>query len=115
MRNTKRPGIITALCALGLAGTVISFVQVFSPSIKKLGILMPAVYGIIICSYFISYIGLWHMKRWGTELFIASFVSSLSFSLFTGTFGLGNILGILFAIVYAIIVAFYYKKMDVNL
>lgn len=76
---------------------------------------MPALYGIIICGYFISYIGLWHMKRWGAELFVASFVSSLSFAVLTGTVGLGNILGVLFATVYIIILARYYKRMDVNL
>ncbi|MES2394672.1 MAG: hypothetical protein V4549_01635, partial [Bacteroidota bacterium] len=69
----KRPKLITFVCVLGFTWIVFSFPAVFSPSVKKLGDWYPALFGLIVAVSFISYIGVWHMKRWGVSLFVVSF------------------------------------------
>ena len=69
----KRPLILSIICVIGFLWVVITFPGVFSPSIKKLGVFMPAIYGLIVAATFISFIGVWHLKRWGMELYAISF------------------------------------------
>ena len=76
-----RPKIITFICVLGFILVLFSFPQVFSPSIKKIGMFAPAVYGAIIAFQFISFVGLWHFKRWGALLFIMVFFGKLYFNI----------------------------------
>ena len=76
---------------------------------------MPAVYGLIVAATFISFIGTWHMKRWGPELYVISFCAKMLFFVFTHTFELSSVLGILFSVWFTITFIIYYKKMDLNL
>lgn len=115
MRNTKRPTILSVICILGFCWILFTFPGVFSPSVKKLGVFMPAVYGLIIAATFISLIGVWHMKRWGTELYVLAFCAKILFLVLTHTFGFSSILGILFSIWFVVMFLIYYKRMDVNL
>lgn len=115
MRNTKRPVILSIICIIGFLWILFTFPGVFSPSIKKLGVFMPAVYGLIIAATFISFIGTWHMKRWGPELYVISVVAKVLFFVFTHTFGLTSILGIVFSVWFIATFAFFYRRMDANL
>ena len=115
MRNTKRPGILTIICILGFIWVLVTFPSVFSPDIKKIGIFMPAIYGLIVAATFISFIGVWHMKRWGAELYVLSFSAKMLFFLFTHTFQATSIAGILFSIWFVVTFLVYYRRMDVNL
>jgi hypothetical protein len=108
----KRPKLITFVCVLGFTWIVFSFPAVFSPSVKKLGDWYPALFGLIVAVSFISYIGVWHMKRWGVSLFIiAFFVKEIILVLINDV----NYIGIAFSSLFIIIMAFFYKRMDVNL
>jgi len=108
----KRPALITVVCILGFTWIVFSFPGVFAPSLKKLGDWYPALFGILVATSFISYIGLWHMKRWGVQLFLISFfvketllvlINDVSYAgLFLSVFFICSILP-------------FYKRMDVNL
>jgi hypothetical protein len=115
MRNAKRPGILTVICILGFTWVLITFPSVFSPDIKKLGIFMPAIYGLIVACTFISFIGVWHMKRWGAELYVLAFSAKTLFFVFTHTFGASSISGVLFSIWFIVMYAIHYRRMDVNL
>jgi hypothetical protein len=115
MRNTKRPTILSVVCILGFCWVLFTFPGVFSPSIKKLGVFMPAIYGLIVAATFISFIGVWHMKRWGTELYVISFCSKILFFVLTQTFGWSSIIGILFSVWFTITFLIYYRRMDINL
>jgi hypothetical protein len=85
---------------------------VFSPSVKKLGDWYPALFGLIVAVSFISYIGVWHMKRWGVSLFIISFfVKEIILILINDI----NYVGIVFSSLFIVIMVFFYKRMDVNL
>lgn len=108
----KRPKLLTFVCVLGFTWIVFSFPAVFSPSVKKLGDWYPALFGLIVAVSFISYIGVWHMKRWGVSLFIvAFFVKEMILILINDI----NYIGIVFSSLFIIIMVFFYKRMDVNL
>ena len=101
MQSTvKRPKILKIVCILGFFSIVFSFLAVFSPSVKRMGDWYPALFGLIVAASFISYIGVWHMKRWGVQLFIVSDFS---------------IAGILFSVLCIFPMLLFYNRMDLNL
>ena len=113
MQSTiKRPRILKIICILGFISIVFSFLAVFSPSVKKMGDWYPALYGLLVATSFISYIGLWHMKRWGVQLFIVTFFVKEIFSAMNGEIHIG---GIFITILYIIPMLVFYKRMDLNL
>jgi len=115
MSAIQRPILISIVCVKAFLWMFISFVKVFAPSIKKLGIMYPPVYGLIIALLFISIVGIWHMKKWGTELFILMSFLKLSFLFVIDDFDFSTYVGIFFTVAYISILLSYYKKMDSNL
>lgn len=115
MKNTKRPNILSIVCMLGFAWVLFTFPGVFSPSIKKLGVFMPAIYGAIIAATFISFIGVWHMKRWGTELYVLAYCAKMLFFVLTKTFEWTSVVGLVFSLWFIVTFLVYYKRMDMNL
>lgn len=111
----KRPKVISFICILGFISIVFTFPAVFSPSVKKIGDFIPALYGFIVACSFISYIGLWHMKQWGVQLFLFIFFVKTLFLILINDMGPGTITGILFAIFFTVVLLRFYRKMDVNL
>ncbi len=108
----KRPVLLTVVCVLGFIWIVFSFPAVFSPSVKKLGDWYPALFGLIVAVSFISYIGVWHMKRWGVRLFtIAFFVKETILILINDI----SYIGVAFSVFFITSMVFFYKRMDVNL
>lgn len=76
---------------------------------------MPAIYGLVIAATFISFIGVWHMKRWGAELYVISVCAKILFFVLTRTFEWTSFVGILFSIWFVVMFLIYYKRMDLNL
>jgi hypothetical protein len=108
----KRPGLISAVCILGFIWIVFSFPGVFAPSLKKLGDWYPAIFGVLVAASFISYIGLWHMKRWGIQLFIISFfIKEILLVLINDV----SYVGIGLSVFFICSIVPFYKRMDVNL
>jgi hypothetical protein len=108
----KRPTLISIVCILGFIWIVFSFPGVFAPSLKKLGDWYPAIFGILVATSFISYIGLWHMKRWGVRLFLFSFfVKEILLVLINDV----NYVGIVLSVFFICSIVPFYKRMDVNL
>jgi len=108
----KRPRLISIICILGFIWIVFSFPSVFSPSIKKMGDWYPALFGLIVASSFISYIGVWHMKRWGVQLFIITFfIKEVLLILLEDL----SYVGIAFSLFFLISMLFFYRQMDLNL
>lgn len=108
----KRPRLISIICILGFIWIVFSFPSVFSPSIKKMGDWYPALFGLIVASSFISYIGVWHMKRWGVQLFIITFFMKEILLILLEDF---SYVGIAFSLFFLISMLFFYRRMDLNL
>lgn len=110
--TTKRPIILKIICILGFISIVFSFLSVFSPSVKKMGDWYPALFGLLVAVSFISYIGLWHMKRWGVQLFIITFFVKEIVSVLSGDLNVGTIF---ISILFIIPMLMFYKRMDLNL
>jgi len=108
----KRPRLISTVCIMGFTWIVFSFPGIFAPSLKKMGDWYPALFGILVATSFISYIGLWHMKRWGVQLFTVSFfVKECLLVLIDDV----SYPGIAVSIFFIMSMLPYYKRMDVNL
>ena len=108
----KRPVLITIVCIIGFIWIVFSLPAVFSPSIKKLGDWYPALFGMIVAASFISYIGVWNMKRWGCSLFIITFfIKEIMFVLINDI----SFPGIIVSVFFITSMMAYYKRMDLNL
>ena len=108
----KRPVLITTVCIIGFIWIVGSLPAVFSPSIKKLGDWYPALFGFLVAACFISYIGLWHMKRWGAHVFIGAFFLKEIILIIIDDVSYP---GIVISVFFIACMTAYYKKMDVNL
>lgn len=111
----KRPGIITFICIVGYLSVLITFPQVFSPAVKKLGLLMPAVYGILVAAQFISCVGLWFFKQWGVQLYILVFFAKSLFYLLTEQTGAGFYINLVMSISFILILLRKYPQMNPNL
>lgn len=108
----KRPVLLTVVCVLGFIWIVFSFPGVFSPSVKKMGDWFPALYGFFVAANFMSFIGLWHMKRWGVVLFVINFFAKeMVFILVDDV----SYVGIVFSLFFIVSMMLHYKKMDINL
>ena len=108
----KRPLLITIICIIGFIWIVFSFPAVFSPSVKKLGDWYPALFGLIVASSFIAYIGVWNMKRWGCSLFIITFFIKEILLLLINDI---NYVGIVVSVFIISVMVAFYKRMDMNL
>ncbi|MBL7889779.1 MAG: hypothetical protein JNL24_09510 [Bacteroidia bacterium] len=108
----KRPVLLTVVCIIGFIWVVVSLPGVFAPEVKKIGDWMPAIFGFIRASMFISMIGVWYMKRWGVRLFIiVFFIKESVFLLIDNT----NYFSIVLSIFFISSMLAYYKRMDPNL
>jgi len=110
-----RPKIISFICIIGYLSVVFTFPQVFSPQIKKLGVLMPAIYGILVAANFIACVGLWYFKQWGVQLYIISVFAKTLFYILANQLGFGFYFNCSLSFIFIIILLRFYPKMNPNL
>lgn len=110
----KRPKIISVISIAGFVLVILSMPQMFSPETRKLGNFMPALFGLLISLRFIAYVGLWHMKRWGVELFMITLAAQVIQATVIDLYEI-NPLGLAEHLVALVIMAVMYRKMDRNL
>ncbi len=94
---------------------MISFPQVFSPTIKKLGVFVPAIYGILAAANFIACVGIWHFKQWGVQTYLISFFGKVLFYLLINQLDTCFYVNCLFSIFFCLILLYHYRKMNPNL
>lgn len=111
----KRPKVISAICIIGYLTIVFTFPQVFSPAIKKLGLFMPAIYGILVASNFIACVGIWYFKQWGVQLYLISFFCKLLFFILIHQISFGSYFSTLLSVISIFILLRFYSKMSPNL
>lgn len=111
----SRPRIISIICIIGYLSVLFSFPQVFSPPVKKLGMLMPAVYGILVAAHFIACVGIWYFKQWGVQLYLLAFFSKTLFFLLTDQTGFTFYAGAVMSVVFVVILIRHYPRMNPNL
>jgi hypothetical protein len=92
-----------------------TFPQVFSPTIKKLGIFIPAFYGILVSAQFIACVGMWYMKQWGVNLYLLSFFAKTLFFITTGQTGPVFYFSAFLNALFICLMLRYYPRMDPNL
>lgn len=115
MAQLPRPKLISITTALAIVFVLSSFPILFMPSIKKIGDFIPMLLGLIITLQFISLIGVWHMKRWGVELFIIVFFIRLLTFLILGLQDFRLYFNITYSVIAIGCFMLYYKKMSHNL
>ena len=76
---------------------------------------MPAVYGILVSAYFISCVGIWHLKQWGVQLFVLSFFAKTIFFILTEQTSGSFYFGILISVISIIFLLRNFTKMSANL
>jgi hypothetical protein len=111
----KRPHMITAICIVGYISVIFTFPQVFSPSVKKLGLFVPALYGMLVAAYFMACVGLWFFKQWGVQLYLLAFFARTLFYILAGDTGPGFFISLLLTSIFTFFLVRYYPKMDPNL
>jgi hypothetical protein len=111
----KRPAVITFFCVLTYLSVVFTFPQVFSPSVKKMGVFIPALYGLLVASQFISTVGIWYFKQWGVQLYLLTFFSRTLFFILSDQIGFLFYLGLAISLTFIIILIRFYPKMNSNL
>lgn len=107
-----RPKVITLVCILGFLLVLAGMPTVFSPDTRKLGDFYPALYGALISLRFISYIGLWHYKRWGVEMFLSTFAAQIIVDFLLASI---SVVSVIYHIAVFVLLLFHYRKMDRNL
>lgn len=111
-KERKRPVLISIVCILGYIWITYSFPSVFSPSVKKLGDWFPALFGLIVACTFISFIGVWHMKKWGVQLFAITFFVKTILLVWIDDL---NYVGLVFSVLFISAMLSFYRRMDANL
>ena len=112
MIKPERNRIITLVCVLGFAASVLSFPSIFSPFIKKKGAWFPALSGAMVALEFIAVVGAWYMKRWGVSLYLGSAMGHQIIWLWMDTW---SPVKIILPKVFLMACLPFYKKMDRNL
>lgn len=112
LKLKKRPRLISVMCFTGYLWTLKSLPFVFSPPIKHMGDWFPAIFGLFLSLKFISYVGTWHLKKWGLELMILAFFLETSLAYAVDKISIADcIVGAISIFIFS----FYYKRMDENL
>jgi hypothetical protein len=108
----KRPRYISFLSVLGIIWALLSFLYVFSPSVKKVGAWFPALLGLLVALRFISMIGVWHMKKWGVGIFFLSVFFKIFLSVLLNQL---SIVEVVLSVWIGISLLPYFSRMDENL
>lgn len=114
-QSKKRPRIISIACIIGFIWITCTLPGAFSPSIKKIGDWAPAIYGLIVTFSFISFVGIWHMKKWGVHLYIITFSVKEAFFYAIDYLDMLTKVGIVVSILFIGAFLASYRKMSVNL
>jgi hypothetical protein len=115
MAVVQRPKVISAVTVIAIVLILLGFPMLFMPSIKRMGDFIPMILGIIITLQFVSLIGVWHMKRWGVQLFIIMFCIRVITFMFLDIFTFRFYFSITYSIIFIVFYLIHYRKMDSNL
>lgn len=108
----KRPWLVTIFCIVNGLWAIKLLPSIANPALKQYGDYFPPLYGIIVAFIFISVIGIWHMRRWGVNMYIVSFFMKQLFLMFIDD--ISNT-GIVVSAASIIVFLIYYKQMSKEL
>lgn len=108
----KRPRIISILGVVGFIFSAGQIIAISAPSIRDVATWYPIVYGMIIALRFISIVGVWHMKKWGAELFAYITIVKIAVQTLLNDFGMFGKIDAVVSIAFAIVFLSFYKRME---
>ncbi|MDQ3111343.1 MAG: hypothetical protein M3R17_15765 [Bacteroidota bacterium] len=111
----KRPVIISILGVIGFIFSAGQIIAISAPGIRDVAGWYPIVYGSIIALRFISLVGVWHMKKWGAELFAYITITKITIQILVGDFGLGAMIDTFFSVIFSIVFISFYRRMGRDL
>ncbi len=111
----KRPKIISILGVIGFIFSSGQIIAISAPAIRDVASWYPILYGSIIALRFISLVGVWHMKKWGVELFAYITIAKVIIQLLVVDFGTATVIDTFFSFSFAIVFACFYKRMGRDL
>ena len=115
MALVQRPKAISAITVIAIVLILLGFPMLFMPSIKRMGDFIPMILGIIITLQFVSLIGIWHMKKWGVQLFVIMFCIRVITFMFLDLYGFRFYFNISYSFIFIVFFLIHYRKMDANL
>lgn len=101
-----------------MVGFVISAFQIILisyPGIRSIAKWYPIVYGTMTALRFMATVGVWHMKKWGAELFVYITLTKIIILQLFGDLTALGIADAVVSIIFSIIFMIFYKRMDRNL
>ena len=108
----KRPKAISILCVIGFIFSTGQIIAISAPAIRDVASWYPIVYGLIISFRFISLVGVWHMKKWGAELFAYVTLFKIMVQVAVGDLGFFGGVDAVFSVIFAIVFLCFYKRME---
>jgi len=111
----KRPRVLAILCVTGFIISAVQILLISYPGIRDIAKWYPMLYGMIVALRFISLVGIWHMKKWGMELFIYVLLAKIIVQLLMSDLSQVAKLDIFVSAVFALVFFLFYKRMDRNL
>jgi hypothetical protein len=111
----KRPRIISFICVIGFILSAGQIITISAPSIRNVAQWYPILYGTIISLRFISVVGVWHMKKWGAELFTYIAIVKIITQVLVNDFGGVGKADAFFSIMVSVLFMSFYKRMERNL
>lgn len=111
----KRPRVISILGVYGFIVTAGQIIMISYPGIRAISKWYPVIYGLIIALRFFSLVGVWHMKKWGAELFAYTLLAKLIVQIAVGDFKGMSVVDISSMMPIAVVFLFFHSKMERNL
>lgn len=111
----KRPIIISILGVIGFIITAGQIIMISYPGIRAISKWYPVIYGLVIALRFFSLVGVWHMKKWGAELFAYTLLLKIIVQIAAGDFKGMSIVDIGMMVPFAIVFLLYYRRMGRDL
>lgn len=111
----KRPVIISMFCVVGFIVSAFQIILISYPGIRDIAKWYPIVYGLMTAIRFMATVGVWHMKKWGAEVFAYVTLFKIMILVLVGDFtALGKVDAFL-SVIFSIVFMIYYRKMSRNL
>ncbi|HLG02800.1 MAG TPA: hypothetical protein VI731_04340 [Bacteroidia bacterium] len=115
LTTRKRPIIISIFAVTGFIISAFQIILISYPGLREIEKWYPVVYGLLTAFRFIALVGVWHMKKWGAELFAYSLLGKIAVQIGVNDFTMLATIDTILSAVFAIVFMCFWKRMDRNL
>jgi hypothetical protein len=111
----KRPIVISIFAVTGFIISACQIVLISYPGIRDIASWYPIVYGLLTALRFMSLVGVWHMKKWGAEVFLYALLAKISIQVAVNDLTMLAVFDTILSVIFAVVFMLYYRRMDRNL